>query len=241
MLISSVFRATVSKDISINGSNEDHYCLRLRGPSPRAAVFDGATESFAARKWARILSGEWGKDSSRDWNWVATAQMQYGKYVKGLNLSWAQEAASQRGSFSTFAFFEVHDDWIQFSTVGDSHLFFLSHSKIQNSFPFEDESEFNSVPGALSSNSLDLRRNIENILNGMSQIKFNSKKFSHIVLATDAVAAWLLSSNFDLRDQRAEKLLNCQDGDNFRKLIIEERSAGLMKIDDSTVVVLGVS
>lgn len=241
MRIAAMFRATISKDLQIEGSNEDTYCLRLKEERPRAAVFDGASESFAARRWARYLADEWGKTPTRDWSWVERAQERYTRNISTLELSWAQEAAMQRGSYSTIAYVQFEEDWLFFSAVGDSNIFLLSNDEIRFSYPYVQESQFTSAPNALSSNPIDLRRNRENLLSGLDRIRYKSLEISHVILATDAVSAWLLNEDDEIRSARRNSLLSCSNLDEFKSLVELERANHSMKIDDSTVVVLEIS
>jgi hypothetical protein len=241
MAIAKVYRATVSKDLAIAGSNEDSYCLRLREAMPRAAVFDGASESFAARKWSRFLSEEWGRAPSRDWSWIERAQSRYARSIANLQLTWAQEAAAERGSFSTVAYFQLDSEWLVFSAVGDSSIFLISDDSIHFSYPFIEESQFTSAPKALSSNPLDNRRNRENLLEGMGQIRYKDFNTKHVLLATDAISAWLLIDDVEERKIRLEKLMSCKTSQNFKELVVAERASRAMKIDDCTAVVVEVS
>jgi hypothetical protein len=240
MRIAAVFRASISKDLHIEGSNEDTYCLRLKEEIPRAAIFDGASESFAARKWSRYLADEWGKTPTRDWSWVERAQKRYARNISTLQLSWAQEAAVQRGSYSTVAYVQFEKDWLFFSAVGDSNIFLISNNKILFSYPYVRESQFTSAPNALSSNPIDLRGNRENLLLGLDRIRYRSMETSHVILATDAISAWLLNEDNDLRGARLNSLFECSTLSKFKSLVEQERATHTMKIDDSTVVILGV-
>lgn len=241
MRIAAMFRATISKDLHIEGSNEDTYCLRLNEEKPRAAVFDGASESFAARKWSRYLADEWGKTPTLDWSWVERAQKRYARNISTLQLSWAQEAAVQRGSYSTIAYVQFEKDWLFFSAVGDSNIFLISNNEIRFSYPYVQESQFTSAPNALSSNPVDLRRNRENLLLGLDRIRYRSLETSHVILATDAVSAWLLNEDNYVRGARLKSLLQCSTLVDFKSLVEQERTTHAMKIDDSTVVILEVA
>ena len=107
MAVSKVLRATISKDVAIDGSNEDSYCLRLNAPGPRVAIFDGASESYAARKWSKLVAEEWGRKHDKDWGWIDRAQTRYERNSNKTGLSWAQEVASDRGSFATVCYVDI--------------------------------------------------------------------------------------------------------------------------------------
>ena len=239
--LQKVLKATISKDPLIEGSNEDTCILRLHGDLQRAAVFDGASESFAARKWSRLLSEEWGRGKVLDQDWIAKAQNRYQSELAGLNLSWAQEAAIERGSFATIASLEIENGLINTCIVGDSSLFFIDSRGVMKSMPFRSESQFTSAPTALSSKHSALKENYENIN------KFTERSYSfrpngvgYVLLATDAVSCWLLSDDLVTHLQRLLKLFECKTSTDFHNLVLEERRGNSMKIDDSTVILLKI-
>lgn len=241
MRLTKILKATISKDPSIEGSNEDSVVLRLRGDVQRAAVFDGASESFAARKWSRILADEWGRGSEVSPIWLENAQLRYKEQLSGLNLSWAQEAAMERGSFSTIASVEVRDRILDLCIVGDSSIFFIDSWGLKASYPFQSESQFTSAPTALSSREDFGRQNRDSLHSGRRKCPFVDAKGGRMVLlATDAVSCWLLSDDILLHLQRLHQLLSCKTSNEFRQLVIEERKTNAMKIDDSTIVLLGL-
>jgi hypothetical protein len=59
-------------------------------------------------------------------------------------------------------------------------------------------------------------------------------------LATDAVSAWLLNPDKEVKSVRLNTLLSCSSLVEFKDLIEQERASHSMKIDDSTVVILEV-
>ena len=237
--LQKVLKATISKDPLIDGSNEDTCILRLHGDLQRAAVFDGASESFAARKWSRLLSEEWGRGKILNKDWIANAQNRYQSELADLNLSWAQEAAIERGSFATIASLEIENGHMNTCVVGDSSLFFIDSRGVMKSIPFQSESEFTSSPTALSSKHSALEKNYENINKFTERShSFKPNGVGFVLLATDAVSCWLLSDDLVTHLQRLQKLFECKTSTDFHELVLEERRSKSMKIDDSTVILL---
>lgn len=241
MAVSKVLRATISKDVAIDGSNEDSYCLRLNAPVPRVAVFDGASESYAARKWSKLVAEEWGRKHDKDWGWIDRAQTRYEKNSNKTGLSWAQEVASDRGSFATVCYVDIEEDWLNFCAVGDSCLFLIDDKEITFSYPYVSETQFTSAPLAVSSRPDNLKMNKDNLLMGMDRLRFRASGTKQILLATDAVSCWLLADNQQIRAGRLAHLLNCKTPLEFQQLVVEERSNKNMHTDDSTVVLLRCS
>ena len=241
MAVSKVLRATISKDVAIDGSNEDSYCLRLNAPVPRVAVFDGASESYAARKWSKLVAEEWGRMHDKDWGWIDRAQTRYERNSNKTGLSWAQEVASDRGSFATVCYVDIEEDWLNFCAVGDSCLFLIDDKEITFSYPYVSETQFTSAPLAVSSRPDNLKMNKDNLLMGMDRLRFRASGTKQILLATDAVSCWLLADNQQIRAGRLAQLLNCKTPLEFQQLVVEERTNKNMHVDDSTVVLLRCS
>ena len=241
MRLTKVLKVTISKDPSIDGSNEDSSALRLYGHGQRAAVFDGASESFAARRWSRLLADEWGRGQTLDPNWLKRAQDRYKSEIEAMTLSWAQEAAMERGSFATIASIEVRDEFFDLCIVGDSSVFFVDSRGVKASHPFQSESQFTSAPMAISSRPTALRQNSELISRGKTSATFaKAIGVRHLLLATDAVSCWLLSDNMLSYFMRLHMLFSCRTSKEFHELVIRERASGEMKIDDSTIILLRI-
>lgn len=241
MPVSKVLKATISKDVAIQDSNEDSFCLRLNASVPRAAVFDGASESYAARKWSRLVADEWGRKHDLDWGWIDRAQSRYERNSNKTGLSWAQEVASDRGSFATVCYVEIEGDWLNFCAVGDSCMFLLDGEEITFSYPYVSEAQFTSAPLAMSSRPDNLKMNKDNLHMGMGRLRFRAIGTKQILLATDAVSCWLLADDQEIRAERLKQLLNCKTPREFQQLVLEERANKNMHVDDSTVVLLRCS
>ena len=86
------FHATASKDPTLPESNEDAWAFDEAGDG--VVMLDGATESFAARRWARLLAGQWATGGA---DWLATAQSLYARARDGAcGVGRAQWGASLR-------------------------------------------------------------------------------------------------------------------------------------------------
>lgn len=222
---------TCAKEPLHEDQNEDVFVWNPA--SGAAAVLDGATESFSAQRWAKLLASRWNEGAA---NWVELATADYEEVVSALDLSWAQEAASSRGSFATLATVRAITGGFHMEIVGDSNIFFISETKME-SFPFTDPAEFTSAPIALESSVRAIEVNQLVVRENSAQIATLSG-LTHVVLATDAVAAWLLDP--DEASSHFHALLEIQSEDDFRSLVHQQRELGSMKTDDSTVLILTV-
>lgn len=220
---------TFPKDPSFPNSNEDTFAIGM----DRAAVFDGATESFASRRWARIVARHWvrGADS-----WLADAREEYSESGQ-VNLHWAQDVARTRGSFTTLAAVVAAEDALEVTTVGDSCVLLIADGEIEVSFPYADAAAFNSAPAALGTGT-SLEDDQGLLREGTGRV---TRLVDTVLLVTDAVAAWLLTSDASQRSQRIARVLEVKTGEDWAGIVREERRGKTMKVDDSTVIVLELS
>ena len=228
------FQATCAKDLTDPASNEDATLLRLG--QDRAAVFDGASESFAARRWARQVAHRWGRSTSP--GWLAQARGDYAQHVDALAKTWAQEVAAERGSYTTIAAVTLTPAGLSVTTVGDSCVFLLDQEEIVWSHPFTSEEQFTSAPQALSTRPDLTEDDDDALIHGTLLIQPARVAATHVMLATDAVSAWLLTDDPDQRRKRTRQLLASRSGDDFATLVADERTSGRLKVDDTTVLVL---
>lgn len=226
---------TFAKDVDLGDSNEDCWSLVLE--AHRAAVFDGATESFAAQRWARLLAEQWAEPSD---DWLADAQRAYSQALAGLSLSWAQEAAVARGSHATIAALAATADGLRLEAVGDSCILLVRDEELLLSHPLASSNDFTSAPAALSTDGALLERCWQALTAGTRLVPATEACPTHAILVTDAVAAWLLDDDPDARQARLLQLMGISKDEEFADLIASERQAHRMKVDDSTAVVLRI-
>lgn len=221
---------SVPKDMHYPESNEDSFAWDAS--TQRAAVFDGATESFAARRWVEIIRQQW---LIGDPKWIRNAQVAYSKDIRELNLSWAQLEAAERGSYTTLASIEVIPGGLQITSIGDSCIFLLEGSQIVGCAPYVSNGEFFASPQAISTrveNDTDTALNINTFILGPETLPTKQ-----LLLATDALSQWLLVTN---PRERVSRLLEALINGDLVTLVTEERSTGAMKTDDTTALLLGV-
>lgn len=226
------FAATAPKDPGMPDTNEDAWAYHRQFSS--VAVFDGATESFAARRWVRILAEQFTQTGQLD---LPRAQEEY---VQGSDTpqSWAQEAAAERGSFTTVAAYLPEAD--QIMLVGDSAILDVVAGEIVASWPYLSAAEFASTPEALGSSADLLDQSQAALDSGVRTLPSPDVPDDprQVILATDAVAAWLLTDSHEDRRSRLNEVWSCSTDQDWLALVATERAAGRMKVDDSTIVVL---
>lgn len=90
-------QATVAK--RADEPNEDVYAsLPFRH---RYALSDGATESFAPRRWAQAVVQGFLDRQAVDRDWIRRASARYAQVFDRDTMSWSAQAAFDRGSFAT--------------------------------------------------------------------------------------------------------------------------------------------
>jgi hypothetical protein len=229
------FAGSYPKDDQHPDSNEDAWAVHE--PSGAVAVFDGATESFAARRWVAILARQWREHGSLD---LESAQNTYAD-SSPVALSWAQEQAATRGSFTTVAGLRRSEGQWSTLIVGDSAVLVVRDSEIVLARPHTSAADFASTPDALAS-AADLRAEsallLEHAQQSMDLPSLPGAGTTGFLLATDAVAAWLLTDDLQERPSRLQALLDCRTAQAWNALVVLERATGRMKVDDATVLVL---
>jgi len=225
-----VLAVTTGKDPGVPDSNEDAWAQHSSGNG--VIVLDGATESFAARRWARLLAAAW---ASGEQGWLQSAQAQYARSMQGVSLTWAQEAAAERGSFATVAAIRGTDQGIDATCVGDTCLFLVAGDRLVESHPLTSADQFTSAPVALPSDPAGLDAAVELLRDQRRTLPVPAHGLE-AWLATDAVAAWLIDADETARNDRVRAVREVTGDQDFTALVARERAAGRMKTDDSTLV-----
>lgn len=202
-----------------------------------AAVFDGATESFAARRWVNIVSSGWESGSPLD---LGALQQEYSDDINAMELSWAQESAAGRGSFTTVASIEPAPGGLAATCVGDSAILLVKNGAIVQAYPSIDPADYSSVPDALGSTTETLPLGQELIQTCSWTIPLEPDEFDVALLATDAVAVWLLQGNEAQPNERLTSARAVSDDAAWEDLVTHERQSGRMKTDDSTLMVVNI-
>jgi hypothetical protein len=213
-----------------DGENEDAFAISPDGT--RIAVADGASSAYASRQWSRLLA-----DSFANFEFEVSEQRSRESFISGCagrwsglvaeDGNWWNNEARSRGSFAAFIGVAISPDLsVRADAVGDCCMFVLDadHALVQ-AFPVERSSDFDSTPSLLATASPE---NGE-WLNHSNHIRDGRS----LVVASDAVAAWLLAS----APTRFGWLLSHEIAD-WKQVFDLERESRAMVNDDVTVVVV---
>ncbi len=215
----------------------------------RIAVSDGASESAFAREWANALVDEFVtrppelcglmEDSLNAW--LRSAQAAWHSGVPWDRLPWHGEAKARAGAFATLLGLAVGADpddpgrlsW-QAVAVGDSCLFIVRDDQLWLSFPLEDADEFDNTPALVCSNP----DNAGDMWEGARLRSGECAAGDLIILATDALACLLLA--LDAAGEKPWETLLALDATEWDAWIEEQRREGMMRNDDTTLVIVEV-
>jgi hypothetical protein len=219
------------------------------------ALADGASLASYSAIWAEILVRQWvkkGLPQSR-WHtdpildWLKPLQAEWDTHVPWDSLDYYPRKKARMGGQATFLGVRFRSSgprrmkWSALA-IGDTCLLHLRRGLVHGSFPLRDPGHFSnhpkllvSVPGVLTPDMLEADGLMLTGTLGVGE---------YMLLCTDALAAHLLQRGKDASYMAAfsNALIypgEEEAGENFRRWVSEQRSAGAMVNDDVTLVVIG--
>jgi hypothetical protein len=247
--LTTLFKGSVPKHLEFPEANEDE--LRACDSEQLYVLSDGASESYNSSLWAKVLVEAWFRSQPRRnvLRWLRNAIQQYDCRSDTASMSWSQEAAFQRGSFaSLLALHWTQDSDLRVTAVGDSIVVLVTDNQVTWSFPYKTAVQFQDRPHLLST---ILRRNFGPFFVDAAQairandpegpchanVPWRSSKEDRLLCVTDALGEWLLRDGDDQFD-RMRRVLSVTCEDELVTLVEQERAAGAMRRDDTTLLIL---
>lgn len=230
---------------------EDAYRIWLAGYGPvLLAVCDGASESAFARPWAQILADALVQrplepDTLDDLalaQWLEPCVNQWNGIVPWGRLPWHGQAKTRAGSMATFLGMAV--EWAsghsgaltwQATAVGDCCLFVVRDGSLAVSFPMEKSGHFNTTPPLVCSNPA----NNGSLWPHLRQLQGECLPGDLIVLASDALACWILQEN-ESDGRPWETLLALDTEEEWSDWLQSRRGERAMRNDDTTMITVKV-
>lgn len=213
--------------------NEDKWRFPKDDGDGFFALCDGASESFDSRGWAALLAN--GISSLDDFNndWLAEKIREFEAIWQNRNLTWSQQIAFERGSFSTLLGVQFHEGKCEVSALGDTNAFSVNGKEIVDKCPYTKVEQFLDRPLLLST--------LKNLNIDLSEERDDCPKHAmldlsgatHVLLLTDAIAHWLMKHENEPAQIR--RLLEIENQEEFAAFVAEERKKG-MRFDDTTMI-----
>jgi hypothetical protein len=221
---------------SEDSRNEDGFYRSGKGVY---ALSDGASVSFDSASWARILVRHYARNPEFTREWLAAAIAEFGKLYDRESLPWMQQASFDRGSFATLLGVRMVDEGrlIQVLAIGDSLAVLCDGDSIKATFPFSVASAFTKSPRLLCSNPAHnaFLDNVDFSYDLVADWTFRGLKQPALLCMTDALGHWLLSQR-DRNSSPISALRKLKTPKAFARFVHEERAAGRMKRDDTTLI-----
>ncbi len=228
------------------GSSQSEYEDAARGNDElgRFAIADGATESSYSGEWARHLTSLFVEDppqSSQERHlapWIRKAQ---DTFTVGLRdtAPWYAIEKARLGAWATFLAFKINVDsryWVAWA-VGDTCLFRcdLLKTALSLAFPIGHPDDFGSSPALVGSKPISNRY----VLSKVSRQWGRARSGTSFVLASDALAAWILT---DVRNHGRQwlTLLTIEEYE-FPAFVESLRRNSSLKNDDTTAMIIEVT
>ena len=216
--------------------NEDIYDVLQEQEKSVYILCDGASESFAAKEWAKIVAENFKEDQNISDMWIKDIISKYNEKYDYNNLSWSKQSSFLRGSFCTLlaCTYIQGESYVSITAIGDSTVFKIlkieEKYKVIDSFPYKTPDKYRCRPELISTKHDD---NIFIQCDCIDKFRKNIEisKDTIIVLATDALSEWIMTH--DASDDLA-KLLEIKYSDEFTTLIDTHRNNKSIKIDDTT-------
>lgn len=240
MAIRLLFEGTVAKHAESPEENEDAFGVDIeRG---RIVLSDGASESFDARNWAQLLVTRV-RVRELSWDAVAECTREYEALHDPVTLSWSKAASYERGSFATILIAQDQRDrnTVQIEAMGDCLALWIDGGALLASAPYSRSEQFHDKPTLLASRN-DLNDSAAGE-DAWTRVEWTYGAQGPRVLAcmTDALGAWLLAHQEQGEGRALEQLLAIRELAELQKLVDEERRAGRLRRDDTTLIIAEVT
>lgn len=205
------------------------------------AISDGATESSFSKEWSDLLVSAY-KDKSFEQAYlpetIKTISETWQSMATAIDLPWYAEQKAEKGAFATFLGLTINKEENSFDAVavGDCSLFQIRNDEMYFSFPVMSIEDFHNTPNLIASNEKYQTDLENNTVYHKGEIEPNDI----IILATDAIAAWILKQK-----NRNPKIIQIlikqfekQDEQNFEEWLNKQRKTNKIKNDDVTLLMI---
>lgn len=231
----------------------DHRSL-LDANALRLAIADGASESSYSGLWAKLLVRALARERPQGYaldlalteERIARCQDTWNRIVGARPLPWFAEEKLQQGAFAALCGVELRGlpdqpdgggTW-RAVAIGDACLLHLRDRDLLVSFPCTEASDFGVTPHLLASRAA---HNVA-LRAGLAERSGEWVPGDCFVLATDALAKWMLEQHADGQRQWIDTVrdLGTDDAPEFSEWADELRRSGRARNDDFAMLRLEV-
>jgi hypothetical protein len=232
-----LFAGQVPKDPTYPEANED--ALAVVEEHSRIAISDGASESFDSRTWAALLVAKFVQKPSITQEWLNEVLADYLDQHDIKDMSWSKQASFERGSFATLLGVESFSgrEEVEILSIGDSLAVLLQDGNYDDSYPYSDFEDFKKRPElfcTMASHNVFFR-STDFFVGHKKKWDLKSKNNPVILCMTDALGEWALRNSSEGNPQWAI-LSSITELPDLESLVLSERAAKRMRIDDVTLV-----
>jgi hypothetical protein len=231
------FAESIPKEAAYPNENEDAF--EIASHMGRIAVSDGATVSYASKKWSLVLTKRYVENPELNESWITDALAEYVRYFDVPAMSFSQQAAYEAGSFATLLGVESFADHntVNIISIGDSLAVLLDGARFIESFSYTHADDFKKRPellGTLPEHNIFFQ-SVDFFTYHQKTWCLDDLKEPVILCMTDALAEWALR-NAQAGRPVWQMLTQVKTLSDFESLVAEERHAKNMNIDDTTLV-----
>ena len=230
-----------------SNENEDNILVPSRSEITkdpvRFAISDGATESSFSKEWSCLLVNCY-KDKSFDKDHLPdTIKEISDKWQSAIpgELPWYAQQKAEYGAFATFLGITLNLTEKEFEVIaiGDCTLFQIRNQELELTFPIEENEEYGNTPNLFSTNpkyQTDFEKTVR-------YYKGSILKGDLIILATDALAAWIFQ-RINKKERHWYGLITLINREDYRKVfpnwIKDKIKKKEIKNDDISLVIINI-
>jgi hypothetical protein len=235
-----VFKGVVPKELEHPDNNEDALSIN----NNVVALSDGASESFDAKSWARILVRKYVNVEQFNESWLVAAIDEYLSLHNREELSWSKQASFDRGSFATLLGIEHHveSNAVRVLALGDCLAVLISNGFLERSYPYTSSEDFNQNPTLISTNLSE-----NDFVNKQDFFSTHTVTWGlqplekpFVLCMTDALGQWFLKT-YPLDPTILESLLSFRSESEMQEFIAALRRDKAIRTDDTTLLVIDLS
>jgi len=233
-----LFNRTVPKDYG--SPSEDNHKLS----DTCIALSDGASVAFNSQIWSKILTRQFVKDTFINDDWILKAKKVFHRYhqiyhFKGNSIPWNVIESYENGSYATLLGLEItENNNIKIISIGDTIAVRIYKDKFVSSFPIDKFEDFDSYPFLISTD-ISYNKYIDKNFIAKYTTEWKCHSSTLILLMTDALGYWFLSDK-EKGLKKVQLLFKAKNQEKaFKEFVFNERKKGKMKLDDSTLIVVG--